>query len=201
MTQRIGNPLPFFLDRRGRPLTGGSVYLGEAGEDPELSPVAAFFDSEMELGATQPIRTIGGHLVNNGLPTFIYVDAVDYSLRVRDADGAEVFYTANAQLSATLYQPLDTDLTAIAALATTAFGRTVLTMANAAALRQHAGIVDSLPLTGGAMTGVITRQSGGAHLYFVDAAYSTGRVYVTANGADDPRADPSKDIWLEEEPV
>lgn len=38
-------------------------------------------------------------------------------------------------------QPLDSDLTAIAALATTAFGRSVLTQADAAALRTLAGLV------------------------------------------------------------
>ena len=39
------------------------------------------------------------------------------------------------------YQPLDADLTAIAALATTAFGRGLLTEANAASLRTTAGLV------------------------------------------------------------
>lgn len=51
-----------------------------------------------------------------------------------------------AQLSADLgitgsYQPLDSDLTAIAALATTPFGRGLLTLADAAALRTTAGLV------------------------------------------------------------
>lgn len=40
-------------------------------------------------------------------------------------------------LSAT-YQPLDSDLTAIAALSTTAFGRGLLALADAAALRSSA---------------------------------------------------------------
>lgn len=39
------------------------------------------------------------------------------------------------------YQPLDSDLTAIAALSTTAFGRALLALANAAALRTAAGLV------------------------------------------------------------
>ncbi len=48
-----------------------------------------------------------------------------------------------AQLTAAIAgtQPLDADLTAIAALATTAYGRSVLTQANAAALRTLAGLV------------------------------------------------------------
>lgn len=40
-----------------------------------------------------------------------------------------------------LYQPLDSDLTAVAALTTTAFGRGLLELANAAALRTTAGLV------------------------------------------------------------
>jgi len=39
------------------------------------------------------------------------------------------------------YQPLDTDLTALAALATTSYGRALLELANAAALRAVAGLV------------------------------------------------------------
>lgn len=38
-------------------------------------------------------------------------------------------------------QPLDSDLTAIAALATTSFGRGLLVLANAAALRSAAGLI------------------------------------------------------------
>lgn len=41
---------------------------------------------------------------------------------------------------ASLYQPLDSDLTSIAALSTTSFGRGLLALANAAALRTSAGL-------------------------------------------------------------
>lgn len=43
--------------------------------------------------------------------------------------------------SATAYQPLDSDLTAIAALSTTAYGRALLELADAAALRTTGGLV------------------------------------------------------------
>lgn len=201
MTQRIGNPFPMFFDRYGRPLTGGDVYIGEAGADPETTPVDAFYDAELTIAATQPIPTIGGMLARDGSPTLIYVAENQFSVRVRDADEAEVFYVASANPSTDEFQPLDSDLTAIAALATTAFGRALLTKANAADVRSYLDLVASLPLTGGTVTGAILRQSAGAHLYFVDSALSTGRVYVTASGAADPRADPTKDIWLEEEPA
>jgi len=46
-----------------------------------------------------------------------------------------------AATAATTYQPLDSDLTSIAALTTTTFGRSLLTLADAAALRTSAGLV------------------------------------------------------------
>jgi len=49
------------------------------------------------------------------------------------------YQNSNSELAAS-YQPLDTDLTAIAALATTSYGRSLLTAANAAGLRTLAGL-------------------------------------------------------------
>lgn len=196
MTQRISNPFPWFTDSAGLPLTGGFVYIGEPGEDPQTSPVAAYFDQALTIPAEQPIRTIGGMLSNDGNPAFVYVDGDNYSIRVRDGDGAEVFYVASALAAQTPYQPLDSDLTAIAALSTTPFGRQLLTIADAAAGRTYLGIVASLPLTGGAVTGNITRSGAGPHIYHADGALTSGRIFITANGAADPTSLPG-DIWLE----
>jgi len=61
------------------------------------------------------------------------------------------------------YQPLDSDLTAIAALSTTSFGRSVLTQADASALRTLAGLgtiatqdANNVAITGGTITGLGT---------------------------------------------
>lgn len=51
---------------------------------------------------------------------------------------SDIAFTSEAIVSG--FQPLDSDLTAIAALTTTAFGRSVLTTANAAALATLAGV-------------------------------------------------------------
>lgn len=198
MTQRIGNPFPLFVDRRGRPLDGGHVYIGAAGSDPESEPLNAFFDADLTVAATQPIAVLGGVLSRDGNPALIYVAEGQFSLRVRDADGAEVFYVAAANPSTDEFQPLDTDLTAIAALSTTAFGRALLTMANGAAARSALGIADALPLAGGAVTGPITYQTAGAYPYLADPEFDRARIFVTANGAADPRSNIG-DIWLEEE--
>jgi hypothetical protein len=198
MTQRVSNPFAPFLDRRGRPLTG-RLFLGVAGEDPETDPVDAFFDADLTIEAPQPIIVIGGYTTNAGNPGQVYVAEDQFSMRARDEDASEVFYAAAAAPDANQFQPLDSDLTAIAALTTTSFGRAVLALADAAALRSHAGIVPSLALTGGTMTGAILRGSAGAHPYMADAAYTNARIFVTANGAADPRTAVG-DIWLEEAP-
>lgn len=199
MTQRIGNPFPMYFDRQGRPLTGGTLYVGEAGENPETNPINVFFDEALTVAAAQAISIIGGLASNDGSPAQIYVAEDQYSIRVRDADGAEVFYLANAVFDANLYQPLDEDLTAIAALTTTAFGRALLGMANGEAVRTYIGAVAPLPLAGGTVTGEIKRNGAGAYPYMADAAYTVARIFVTANGAADPRTQVG-DIWFEQEP-
>ncbi len=67
-------------------------------------------------------------ITNGATPT------ADSSLDTRGARN-----TAIAALSS-VYQPLDSDLTAIAALSTTSFGRNLLALADAAALRTAAGL-------------------------------------------------------------
>lgn len=198
MTQRLGNPFPMFFDRYGRPLTGGRVYLGEAGEDPELAPVDAFYDAELATTAPQPIPVIGGLLTRDGSPTQIYVSVAQFSVRVRDADGAEVFYVAAANLDADEYQPLDDDLTAISEQTNTDFGLALLTQANGAAVRQYIGVTSALPLAGGTVTGEIVRDDAGAYVYMASVDYPTARLIVTENGAADPRNQVG-DIWLEAE--
>lgn len=147
MTVRIGNPFPLILARSGLPLDGGNVYLGVDGADPQVSPVAAFFDLAMTVPAPQPIRTIGGLMVRDGNPAMVYVAGTTYSIRARDADGAEVFYETSAVLAGTAYQPLDATLTSLAALSDAAYGRGLIEMADAAALRAYAGIttLSSIP--------------------------------------------------------
>ncbi|MDT0507537.1 phage tailspike protein [Novosphingobium sp. MMS21-SN21R] len=196
MTARVGNPFPFFLDRSGLPLDSGSVYIGTSGDDPELSPVTVYLDAALTVSVAQPLRVIGGLICNDGNPTAFYVASSNYSMRVKDADAAEVFYVATAIIGGDEFQPLDADLTAIAALATTPFGRAVLTVASAAAMRSYIGIVDSLPLSGGVVTGNIVRSSSGSHLYHSDPTNVSGRVFVTASGAADPTS-AIGDIWLE----
>lgn len=191
---KLTNPMPLFLNARGNLLDAGFIYVGVANGDPEAAPINLFWDAAMTIPAAQPLRTLGGYVVNEATPSFVFMAEEDYSLRVRDADGGVISYVPSIVASGSQFQPLDVDLTAIAALATTPYGRSLLTLVNAAGLRQVAGISDSLPLVGGTVSGNILRQSAGPHLYHVNPAYTSGRLYGPEN-VTDPTTQPG-DIWF-----
>lgn len=155
MSTRIANPFPILLDRTGYPLDGGKVYIGADGADPEVSPLACYSDSGLTIPLPQPITVIGGILTYDGNPVQVYVAASGYSMRARDANGAQVFYEPRAILDASNFQPLDSDLTAIAALTTTAFGRALLTQVDGAAVRGYVAAAKS-----GANTDITSLQDG-----------------------------------------
>jgi len=192
---RLVNPVPLFLNRRGNLLDDGSIYVGTAGSDPEAFPISLFWDAGLSIPAAQPLKTLGGVIVNGGNAALVYMAEDDYSIRVYDADDAITQNTPSARDLNANYQPLDADLTAIAALSTTPFGRSLLTLSNQAALKTATGIADALPLTGGTVSGPILRAGSGAYAYFADSAMTGGRIFVSATGGGDPTSQPG-DIWL-----
>lgn len=192
---RINNPVPIFLDRNGMLLDDGNIYIGTPNLDPETNPVAVFWDPGLTIPASQPIKTLGGVLVNGATPAFVYTAASDYSIKISDALNVQINYAPSIQSDLTSYQPLDADLTAIAALATTTFGRNLLTLANQAALVSAVGLPDALPKAGGTMTGDITRQGNGVYVYWSPSGLTSGRMFLTASAAADPTSLPG-DIWL-----
>lgn len=139
---KLTNPIPLFLDGRGALLDGGYIYVGTADLDPEVpaNQLPLFTDKALTVPIAQPLRTLGGVIVNGLNLAQIYFAAADFSITVRDADLNLVYNKGSAfDLSGTSYQPLDADLTAIAALTTTAYGRALLTLADQAALRAAVG--------------------------------------------------------------
>lgn len=197
MTVRLDNPFPLFVDSLGAPLQNGYVYMGEAGKDPEAHPLDTYWNEGLSIIAEQPFRTRGGYIVDGANTAFVFADAEDYSLRVRDASGGELFFLASAAVTGEQYQPLDSDLTAIAALVTSPFGRNLLTLANQAALKAATGIPDPIPAAGGVTTGNITRQGAGPHIFHNDGAMVAGRLYNTESGGADPTS-AIGDIWFKD---
>lgn len=186
---KLTNPQPQFLDTTGALMDGGSIYVGVANGDPEASPLSLYWDAALTIPATQPLRTIGGLIVNGVNPAGVFLAELDFSMRVRDQDDAQVFYSPSVYTNFDAFQPVDADLTAIAALATTPYGRALLTLADQAALVTATGIQPALPLSGGTMTGDILKQGAGSFVY---ATTGTGaKIYPplpvgTANPATGP---------------
>lgn len=192
--QRVSNPVPLFLDARGTLLDSGKIYLGVANGDPQTDPIQAYWDPDLTIPAEQPLRTLGGMIVNGTNPGFVYVAEDDFSIRVLDAFDVLVSYSPSLFIAGVNYQPLDSDLTKIAAQANTTYGLALLTLANQAALKTATGIPDPLPKIGGTVSGPITRQGAGVYPYWNDAAMTGGRIFITAEGASDPTSQPG-DVW------
>lgn len=190
--QKIGNPFPLFLDSDGLLLNGGYIYLGIKDGNPLVEPVVAYWDSALTQVADQPLRTIAGLIVNGTAPAQVFIAQDDYSQLVQDVNHAQVTYSPSVYADQN-FQPLNDNLTAIAALATTAYGRALLTLANQPALQAAVGYS---PFTGGTVTSNIVRQGAGTHWYWVDDGQSSGRVFQTASGAADPTSLPG-DVWIE----
>ncbi len=185
--QKLGNPIPFFYDIDASPLTGGRVYIGVADADPETNPIDVFWDAALTIAAEQPLRTIAGMIVNGVTPALAFVDEDDWSVRVRNSDLTQVTYSPSAYSNSDAFQPISPELTAIAALTTTPFGRSLLTLANTAALAAATGIPTPLPAAGGTVNGNIIRQGAGGHLYHAASGMPNGPVFLTQAAASDPR--------------
>lgn len=85
------SPYPIYADKAGRPLDGGYLYFGQAGQNPETAPITMYWDRAGTQPAAQPIRTKAGYAVRNGTPAELF--ALDpFSLNVRDAAGQLIFY-------------------------------------------------------------------------------------------------------------
>lgn len=82
----IESPLATFSDLDGSPLDAGYVYLGDANDDPETAPVAAFWDAAGTQQVAYPLRTASGFIVRSGSPASVFT-AGDYSVTVRDKFG------------------------------------------------------------------------------------------------------------------
>jgi hypothetical protein len=85
---------------RGRPVFNGSIYVGEPDTDPEIpgnqKAVTLIQEDGTQVPVSQPVETgPGGVPLYNGSPVQITVDG-NYSLKVLNTLGVQVFYLANA---------------------------------------------------------------------------------------------------------
>jgi hypothetical protein len=90
MAQTIINPFPNFVGSQGLPLNAGDIYIGVAGQNPETHPINLFWDEELTVAATQPIRALNGYFLHGDVPGRLWAASQPYSLRVRGAAGEQV---------------------------------------------------------------------------------------------------------------
>lgn len=91
LTQVTG-PYPIFTDLDGSPLDDGYLFIGSANQDPETNPIQVFWDSNLTIPATQPIRTNNGYAWRNGTPGLLYT-AGEFSITIRNKRNEFVLYS------------------------------------------------------------------------------------------------------------
>ena len=91
LTQVTG-PYPIFTDLDGSPLDDGYLYIGEVNQDPETNPIQVYWDSNLTIPATQPIRTSNGYAYRNGTPALLYT-AGEFSITIRNKRQEFVLYS------------------------------------------------------------------------------------------------------------
>jgi len=82
---------------RSRAVGGGDLYVGNVDTDPTVAgnqkTVSALQENGTLVALTQPITlSAGGIPLYNGSPVSLYVDGVDYSVRINDINGAKIYY-------------------------------------------------------------------------------------------------------------
>lgn len=93
-------PHLYIGDSTGRPLDYGQIYFGEPNKDPEYHPINIYYNPELTVSASQPVRTKGGFMNAFGDMVEVYAIEQSYSVKVLDANGVTVFY--KAELNRTL---------------------------------------------------------------------------------------------------
>jgi hypothetical protein len=140
---KLTNPTPIYLDGRGALLDAGYIYIGTVNTDPTIvgNQLPLFWDAALTLPAPQPLRTLGGVIVNGANPSFVYFSATDYSMTVLDTDSNLVDYIKDCtETGGVSPQPLDADLTTISSQTNAAYGLALLTLASQAALQAAVGV-------------------------------------------------------------
>jgi hypothetical protein len=92
----VQSPYPIFTDTDGDPLESGYIWIGVANLDPQVNPLAVYWDAALTMPAVQPIRTLAGYPSQAGSPGRLYTTA-DHSIRVQNKRGTTVFTAGNVR--------------------------------------------------------------------------------------------------------
>jgi hypothetical protein len=90
----IQPPYPAFAGTDGLPLENGYIWIGTANLNPQVNPIAVYWDAALTIPAAQPIRTLNGYPMYQGTPSRFYT-ASDYSILVQNSKGSLVYTSLN----------------------------------------------------------------------------------------------------------
>ena len=114
--------MPLFLPYIGADGTGlesGSIYIGTANQNPETNPITVYWDVAGTQPAVQPIKTLNGLTIRDGIPANIYFGTTDYSITIRDKAGRLLYSSLSTSLSGvnfyTQFAVLQAQITALQA--------------------------------------------------------------------------------------
>jgi hypothetical protein len=96
-TIEVQPPYPAFAGTDGLPLENGYIWVGTVNLNPQVNPIAVYWDSALTIPAALPIRTLNGYSVYQGSPSRFYV-ASDYSIQVLDSKGSLVYTSLNGNI-------------------------------------------------------------------------------------------------------
>ena len=83
-------PFPVFAGTDGLPLENGYIWIGTVNLNPQVNPIAIYWDAALTIPAAQPIRTLNGYPMYQGTPARFYA-ASDYSILVQNSKGSLVY--------------------------------------------------------------------------------------------------------------
>ena len=94
----ISPPYPACAGADGLPLENGYIWIGTVNLNPQVNPIAVYWDAALTIPAAQPIRTLNGYPMYQGTPSRFYVGS-DYSIQVLDSKGSLVYSSLNGNIS------------------------------------------------------------------------------------------------------
>lgn len=188
----------------GGPITGNVTITGTFGVTgaATLSGGAAITGNVSVTGVvslTVNNQSLSFKDVNGGTPLFICQADNNFVFYGTDAAGGQRGIwgivqhsdTSGFVLAVPTFAPTPPNADNTTRVATTAFVQSALaTYAQTGALSAY------IQKVGDTINGNLVRASAGPHLYHVNPAFESGRVFVTAAGAADPTSQPG-DIWIE----
>lgn len=181
----INVPFPVFQDRDGQPLDNGYVYIGTPYLDPQTNPVQVYFDDALTIPADQPLRTINGYVSNAGTPAQLYVNGVNFSIKVLDSKANLVYSFPDGSGISPNASGVQYDPAGAGAVSTTVQAK----LRETVSVKDFGAVGDGVADDTAAIQAAVSSLASGSTLLFPPGSYKvtapitfSGKSNVTING-------------------